>query len=82
MTTNIASSLKSKKLIVFDLDGTIVNLAADWHSLRKELNARYSKMYKEQGHFSSMSGLLNEIVARGDEEELRHNFSIIQQYEL
>ena len=82
MTTNIASSLKSKKLIVFDLDGTIVNLAADWHSLRKELNARYSKMYKEQGQFSSMSGLLNEIVARGDEEELQNHFSIIQQYEL
>ena len=82
MTINIASSLKSKKLIVFDLDGTIVKLAADWHSLLKVLNTRYSKKYKEQGHFSSMSGLLNEIVARGDEEELRHNFSIIQQYEL
>jgi phosphoglycolate phosphatase-like HAD superfamily hydrolase len=82
MTTNIASSLKSKKLIVFDLDGTIVNLAADWHSLRKMLNARYSKMYKEQGQFSSMSGLLNDIVSRGDEEELQNNFSIMQQYEL
>jgi len=82
MTTNIASSLKSKKLIVFDLDGTIVNLAADWHSLRKKLNARYSKMYKEQGQFSSMSGLLNDIVSRGDEEELQNNFSIMQQYEL
>jgi len=82
MTINIASSLKSKKLIVFDLDGTIVKLVADWHSLLKALNTRYSKMFKERGHFNSMSGLLNEIVARGDEEELQHNFSIIQQYEL
>lgn len=82
MTINIASSLKSKKLIVFDLDGTIVKLVADWHSLLKALNTRYSKTFKERGHFNSMSGLLNEIVARGDEEELQHNFSIIQQYEL
>jgi len=82
MTINIASSLKSKKLIVFDLDGTIVKLVADWHSLLKALNTRYSKKYKEKGYFNSMSGLLNEIVARGDEDELQHNFSIIQQYEL
>ena len=82
MTINIDSSLKSKKLIVFDLDGTIVKLTADWHSLLKPLNTRYSKKYKKQGHFNSMTGLLNEIVARGDEEELQHNFGIIQQYEL
>ena len=82
MTVNIASSLKSKKLIVFDLDGTIVRLAADWHSLLKALNARYSKRYKEKGDFNSMSHLLNEIVVRGDEEELQHIFSIIQNYEL
>jgi len=81
MTINIASSLKSKKLIVFDLDGTIVKLAADWYSLLKALNTRYSKKYKERGHFNSISGLLNEIVARGDEEELQHNFNTIQQYE-
>jgi len=82
MTINIASSLKSKKLIVFDLDGTIVRLAADWYSLLIALNARYREKYKEKGRFNRISALLNEIVARRDEEELQHNFSIIQQYEL
>jgi len=81
MTKMDASSLKSKKVIVFDLDGTIVRLTADWHSLRKALNARYSEKYKIISHFHRMSNLLSDIVARGDEEELHHNFNIMQKYE-
>ena len=81
MTVMDISSLKNKEVIVFDLDGTIVRLAADWHSLRKVLNTRYSEKYKEKGHFHRMSELLSDIVARGDEEELCHNFSIMQKYE-
>jgi HAD superfamily hydrolase (TIGR01549 family) len=82
MIINDVFSTKSKKVIVFDLDGTIVRLAADWYSLLIALNARYREKYKEKGRFNRVSALLNEIVARGDEEELQHNFSIIQQYEL
>jgi phosphoglycolate phosphatase-like HAD superfamily hydrolase len=82
MTLLEKSTLRSKKVIVFDLDGTIVKLVADWHSLRKALNARYSENYEEKSHFHRMSDLLSDIVARGDEEELKHNFSIMQQYEL
>ncbi len=82
MTIMDASTLKSKKIIVFDLDGTIVRLAADWHSLRKALNDRYREKFKEESQFKNMSSLLSDIVARGDEEELKHNFSIIQKYEL
>ena len=76
-----ALSLKRKKIIVFDLDGTIVRLTADWHSLRNALNARYSEKHKEKIHFDRMSNLLSDLVARGDEEELHHNFSIMQKYE-
>ena len=82
MTIKDVFSLKSKKVIVFDLDGTIVRLAADWHSLRNALNARYSEKYKEKSYFHSMSDLLSDIATRGDEAELQHNFSIIQKYEL
>ncbi|MFX1289242.1 MAG: HAD family hydrolase, partial [Promethearchaeota archaeon] len=77
-----ASSLKNKKVIVFDLDGTIVRLKADWASLLKALNTRFSEKYNERTHFNSMSSLLAEIVARRDEEELKYNFGIIQKYEL
>lgn len=82
MTLLEKSTLKSKKVIVFDLDGTIVRLTADWHSLRNILNARYIEKYKEKSHFHSMSTLLSEIVARGDEDELQYNFRIIKQFEL
>jgi len=76
-----ASSLKGKKVIVFDLDGTIVRLTADWHSLRNILNVRYNEKHKEKSHFDRMSNLLSDLVVRGDEEELHHNFSIMQKYE-
>lgn len=76
------ATLSNKKVIVFDLDGTIVRLAADWHSLLETLNARYFEKYKKERRFHRMTDLLDDIVSRGDEEELQYNFSIIQQYEL
>ncbi|MHA2287312.1 MAG: HAD family hydrolase [Promethearchaeota archaeon] len=82
MTIKDVFSLESKKVIVFDLDGTVVRLSADWYSLLKALNARYRKKYKTKVQFNRVSALLNEIVAKRDEEELKQNFSIIQRYEL
>jgi phosphoglycolate phosphatase-like HAD superfamily hydrolase len=82
MTLLEQSILSSKKLIVFDLDGTIVRLAADWYSLLEALNSRFFEKYNKRGGFHRMTSLLNDIVSRGDEEELQYNFSIIKQYEL
>ncbi|MFX1355742.1 MAG: HAD family hydrolase [Promethearchaeota archaeon] len=75
-------SFKNKKVIVFDLDGTIVKLAADWHSLKEVLAKRYREHYKEYCRFKSISSCLSYIVERGDEEELQKNFDIIRKYEL
>ena len=72
----------NKKVIVFDLDGTIVKLAADWHSLKDVLAKRYSEYYQEECQFRSISACLSNIVKRNNEEELRKNFEIIRQYEL
>jgi HAD superfamily hydrolase (TIGR01549 family) len=74
--------LKDKKVIVFDLDGTIVRLAADWYSLKKVLNDRYSEHFQDDCQFTSISACLSEIVEKGDEAELQHNFDVIKQYEL
>lgn len=76
------SFFESKKVIVFDLDGTIVRLKANWASLLEALNTRFSEKYNERIHFNSMSSLLTEIVARRDEEELEYHFGIIRKYEL
>ena len=81
MTIEDKFSFKSKKVIVFDLDGTVVRLSADWYSLLKALNARFREKYKEKRQFNRVTALLNEIIAIGDEEELKQNFKIIQQYE-
>ena len=75
-------SFRNKKVIVFDLDGTIVKLAADWHSLKDALVERYSDYYQEECQFRSISICLSKIVERNDEEELQKNFEIIRQYEL
>ena len=72
---------ENKKVIVFDLDGTIVRLAADWHSLKRALADRYSQHYQDDCEFKSMSACLSKLVERGDEVELRYNFEIIKKYE-
>jgi len=82
MTKKIPFSFTEKKVIVFDLDGTIVRLAADWHSLFKALTSRFIEKYQETINYESMSAILSRIVERDDKEELQLNFNLIQQYEL
>ncbi|MBY9015749.1 MAG: HAD family hydrolase [Candidatus Lokiarchaeota archaeon] len=82
MTRKIPLSFTGKKVIVFDLDGTIVRLAADWHSLFKALTSRFTEKYREAINYHSMSAILSKIVEKGDEEELQLNFNLIRQYEL
>jgi phosphoglycolate phosphatase-like HAD superfamily hydrolase len=79
---NSKLSFKNKKVIVFDLDGTIVKLAADWYSLKDALTERYTEHYQDECQFRSISACLSNIAKRNDEEELQKNFEIIRQYEL
>jgi len=75
-------SFQGKKVIVFDLDGTLVKLAADWQSLKNALAKRYSEHYQEECQFKSVSACLSAIVEKNEEEELRKYFEIIRKYEL
>ncbi|MFX0105811.1 MAG: HAD family hydrolase [Candidatus Hodarchaeota archaeon] len=76
------SSLKSKRVIVFDLDGTIIRLTADWKSLKEYLVLEYQKIYKEKCDFKSISACLSKIVEKGDKNVLMKFFEIIRHYEL
>ncbi len=73
---------RDKKVIVFDLDGTIVKLYAPWHALKDVLSQRYSKRHEEKCEFDSISVCLSEVIKNGDELELIENFDIIRKYEL
>ncbi|MHA1461175.1 MAG: HAD family hydrolase [Promethearchaeota archaeon] len=82
MTKKTPFSFTGKKVIVLDLDGTIVRLVADWYSLRKALTARFTEKNREDINSKSMSAILSRIAESGDEEELQQNFNLIRQYEL
>ena len=75
-------SFKDKKVIIFDLDGTIVKLITDWNHLKKILTERYSKIYQETCEFNHVTACLEHIVEKNDEFELKNFFKIIQDYEM
>ncbi|MHA2131506.1 MAG: HAD hydrolase-like protein, partial [Promethearchaeota archaeon] len=75
-------SFNEKKIIVFDLDGTVVRLDVAWTSLKEHLTEIYSNLYEEKCDFKSVSACLRKIVEREDEKVLKDFFDIIRQYEL
>lgn len=72
----------TKKVIVFDLDGTVVRLPVNWDSLKQLLSKKYTEIYAEHCSFSSVSECLSTIVDKNDMVTLENFFKIILQYEL
>ncbi|MDX1797427.1 MAG: HAD-IA family hydrolase [Candidatus Lokiarchaeia archaeon] len=75
-------SFETKEVLVFDLDGTIVNLKADWIILRDILVNNYNERYKEDCNIERISTCLEEIVKKKDEATLQDFFDIIREFEL
>ena len=73
---------ENKKVIIFDLDGTIVKLSADWHFLRDILVGKYRELYDEYCNFERVSSCLDEVVQKNDELILQEFFDIIREFEL
>lgn len=73
---------QNKKVVVFDLDGTIVDLATNWKALKDILIKMYKEHYEEKCDFERISKCLDNIVKKNDEIVLNHFFEIIRQYEL
>lgn len=74
-------SFINKKVIIFDLDGTIVNLTADWKILKDILVEKYEEIYKEQCEVKRVSHCLTKIVEKDDENVLESFFEVIRNYE-
>jgi len=76
-------SFKNKKVIIFDLDGTIVKLDADWRQLKMLIADHYTRVYKgENCEFDHVSACLDYVVEKNDEQELNNFFKIIEDYEM
>lgn len=76
------SSFNGKKVIIFDLDGTIVKLKVNWKKLKNLLSKRYSKIYKSSCKFNSISECLSYVVSKDDKEELLNFFDRIREFEV
>ncbi|MHA1294125.1 MAG: HAD family hydrolase [Promethearchaeota archaeon] len=75
-------SFEGKKVIIFDLDGTIVKLAVNWDFLKNKLSDLFNSLYGDNCKFKSISACLNHIVNKNDEEQLSNFFDIIRKHEL
>lgn len=83
MNDNLSSELfENKKVIVFDLDGTIVNLKVNWKHLKQLLEEKYSKIYNKEFKINSISGSLGYVVNMGDIDILIELFEFIREFEL
>jgi len=75
-------SFKKKKVIIFDLDGTIVRLPVNWSHLKKLLTKRYNDVYGETCEFVHITACLDQVVYKEDEAELQNFFNMLEDYEM
>ncbi|MHA1762618.1 MAG: HAD family hydrolase [Promethearchaeota archaeon] len=73
--------LENKKLIIFDLDGTLIKLAVDWPLLKRTLSNIVYEIYGEEHLFTSISKCLTHIKEKQDEALLRNFFKVIEEHE-
>ncbi len=75
-------SLENKRLIIFDLDGTLIKLAVDWPLLKRTLSRMVNEIYGEEHSFTSISRCLTHIRERQDETLLKKFFKVIEEHEV
>ena len=73
---------KGKKALIFDLDGTIVKLKANWNDIKSKISKKFNMLYGTDHSFSSITHCLDALLERGGNEELPSFFKIIEENEL
>ena len=71
-----------RKAIVFDLDGTIVNLNVNWKKLKNILSKRFTTLYGITHKFHTVTEYLDKVLEQEDDIEFVNFLNIIEQFEL
>jgi len=79
---DVISDLLKYKVIVFDLDGTLVNLGVDWEDLKKKLSEYCHRRHKAKVVFSPLDNMLLRIRSKFGSKFYSELLEIISQYEL
>lgn len=78
----LGKKIKNAKLLVFDFDGTIVNLNCDWKGLKEELTSLCFNEYKLKIDFSYLNKGIMQIMRKLSPQEQKRIYRIIERYEL
>jgi HAD superfamily hydrolase (TIGR01509 family) len=70
------------KLVIFDLDGVLVDLKVNWEALKNDLKKYFSKNYGVVAELNPMDNKLDEILKKLDESARRDAYKIIESHEL
>lgn len=70
------------EMVVFDFDGTIVHLKADWRSLKRELGAYFKRLYNFKSDFALLYQEIDRINDLFGKKAREEALAIIEKYEL
>ena len=80
MRHSLPAALSAYRGVVFDLDGTLVDLPVDWSAVRRDLNAFWATLGLDHGETGVREGL-NRVEALGVPDALCRSFEIIRAFE-
>lgn len=73
---------KNLELIIFDLDGVLVNLNIDWEGLRETLTEYLSENFGVVPELNPLDATLDRVIKKLDNGAKKEVYKIIENYEL
>lgn len=70
------------KLVVFDLDGTIVKLDVDWERLREELRKYFRNHYNFDSNFNPLDEGIDGVWDELGDSAVKEAYGIVERYEV
>ena len=81
MHNGLSKKFSRYRSIVFDLDGTLINLGVDWDGLKGELNQTFQRRYGMDVSFHPLSAGLKQLDGRLGPAGTQEAYSVIRRFE-